>query len=272
MADGSTKPIEDIKVGDKVRATDPKTGETRIETVTAEIKGEGLKHLVKVTIDTDGDRGTKTAEITATDGHPFWVPELDEWIDATDLESGQWLHTGAGTQVQITAVERWTSSGATVHNLTVGNTHTYYVLAAGVAVLVHNALPCEADMEDGLRRAEQAAGSFDNPGGMSGHAILDDGTRFDLSSGGDGRNLAPGHVAPPGTTAENFHHLENQVAAIMRRTGQNATLYITGSYGACKYCLPSMRAMLPDGGRLLLIWRNDSGAIRNRMFIGGADS
>ncbi|WP_420895408.1 DddA-like double-stranded DNA deaminase toxin [Streptomyces cavourensis] len=127
-------------------------------------------------------------------------------------------------------------------------------------------------MEDGLRRAEQAAGSFDNPGGMSGHAILDDGTRFDLSSGGDGRNLAPGHVAPPGTTAENFHHLENQVAAIMRRTGQNATLYITGSYGACKYCLPSMRAMLPDGGRLLLIWRNDSGAIRNRMFIGGADS
>nr|WP_308340505.1 MULTISPECIES: Hint domain-containing homing endonuclease [unclassified Streptomyces] len=37
MADGSTKPIEDVKVGDKVKATDPKTGETRIETVTAEI-------------------------------------------------------------------------------------------------------------------------------------------------------------------------------------------------------------------------------------------
>ncbi|WP_240676743.1 ricin-type beta-trefoil lectin domain protein [Streptomyces sp. B27] len=138
MADGSTKPIEDVKVGDKVKATDPKTGETRIETVTAEIKGEGLKHLVKVTIDTDGDRGTKTTEITATDGHPFWVPELGEWIDATDLKSGQWLHTGAGTQVQITAVERWTSAGATVHNLTVGNTHTYYVVAAATPVLVHN--------------------------------------------------------------------------------------------------------------------------------------
>ncbi len=138
MADGSTKPIEDVKVGDKVQATDPKTGETRIETVTAEIKGEGLKHLVKVVIDTDGDRGTKTAEITATDGHPFWVPELGEWIDATDLKSGQWLQTGAGTQVQITAVERWTSAGATVHNLTVGNTHTYYVVAGAAPVLVHN--------------------------------------------------------------------------------------------------------------------------------------
>ncbi|MDU0305619.1 hypothetical protein, partial [Streptomyces sp. PAL114] len=46
MADGTTKPIEEVKAGDKVVATDPETGETRIETVTAEIKGEGLKHLV----------------------------------------------------------------------------------------------------------------------------------------------------------------------------------------------------------------------------------
>ncbi|MDN3272579.1 RHS repeat-associated core domain-containing protein, partial [Streptomyces sp. MA15] len=57
MADGTTKPIEEVKAGDKVVATDPETGETRIETVTAEIKGEGLKHLVKVVIDTDGDKG-----------------------------------------------------------------------------------------------------------------------------------------------------------------------------------------------------------------------
>ncbi|MFI1188670.1 ricin-type beta-trefoil lectin domain protein [Streptomyces californicus] len=144
MADGSAKPIEDVKVGDKVKATDPETGETRVETVTAEIKGEGLKHLVKVTIDTDGDRGTKTAEVTATDGHPFWVPELGEWIGATNLKPGQWLQTGAGTQVQITAVGRWASSGATVHNLTVGNIPTYYVLAGSAPVLVHN---CKTDAE-----------------------------------------------------------------------------------------------------------------------------
>ncbi|MYZ41131.1 Hint domain-containing protein, partial [Streptomyces sp. SID4917] len=54
MADGSTKPIKDVRLGDKVMATAPETGETRAETVTAEIKGEGVKHLVKVTIDTDG--------------------------------------------------------------------------------------------------------------------------------------------------------------------------------------------------------------------------
>ena len=93
---------------------------------------------MKVTIDTDGEQGTDTAEVTATDGHPFWVPELGEWIDATDLRPGQWLQTGSGTWVQITAVERWTTPRVTVHNLTVANTHTYYVVAGTTSVLVHN--------------------------------------------------------------------------------------------------------------------------------------
>ncbi|MFJ2213616.1 polymorphic toxin-type HINT domain-containing protein [Streptomyces sp. NPDC101062] len=138
MADGTTKPIEQVRTGDKVVATDPKTGETHVETVTAEIKGQGLKHLVKVVIDTDGEKGTKTAEVTATDGHPFWVPELGEWIDATDLRSGQWLRTGAGTLVQIATVEHRTVPDETVYNLTVGDLHTYYVLAGATPVLVHN--------------------------------------------------------------------------------------------------------------------------------------
>jgi len=40
--------------------------------------------------------------------------------------------------VQITAIDRWDVSQATVHNLTVANTHTYYVVAADTPVLVHN--------------------------------------------------------------------------------------------------------------------------------------
>ncbi|MEU8762992.1 ricin-type beta-trefoil lectin domain protein, partial [Streptomyces sp. NPDC048659] len=138
MADGSTKPIEKVKAGDKVVATDPESGQTRAETVTAEIKGRGLKNLVRITIDTDGTAGPKTAQVTATDGHPFWVPELGEWIDATDLQPGQWLHTSAGTRVQIAAIQRWTVTDATVHNLTVGDVHTYYVVTRGVSLLTHN--------------------------------------------------------------------------------------------------------------------------------------
>ncbi|MEU6975384.1 MULTISPECIES: ricin-type beta-trefoil lectin domain protein [unclassified Streptomyces] len=138
MADGSTKPIDQVKAGDKVLATDEKTGETRVETVTAEIKGQGLKKLVKVTIDVDGAKGTKTAMVTATDGHPFWVPELGEWIKATDLRTGQWLQTSKGTYVQIASVRRWTAQAATVYNLTVSDVHTYYALAGATPVLVHN--------------------------------------------------------------------------------------------------------------------------------------
>ncbi|WP_369233805.1 HYD1 signature containing ADP-ribosyltransferase family protein [Streptomyces sp. R21] len=145
MADGSTKKIKDVDIGDKVLATDPETGETKTETVTAEIKGTGLKYLVKVTIDIDGKKGNKTASVTATDRHPFWVPELDEWMDATDLKPGERLRTSADMHVQITAVERWTTLKATVHNLTVGELHTYYVMAGATPVLVHN---CPAGGDD----------------------------------------------------------------------------------------------------------------------------
>ncbi|MER6091734.1 polymorphic toxin-type HINT domain-containing protein [Streptomyces bluensis] len=138
MADGTTKAIEDVKIGDKVKATDPETGKTTNQTVTAEIKGKGLKNLVKITIDVDGDKGNKTATVTATDGHPFWVPEIGKWIDATELTRGTWLQTSAGTYVQVTAIKRWTARSATVHNLTVANVHTYYVLAGATPVLVHN--------------------------------------------------------------------------------------------------------------------------------------
>nr|WP_158647538.1 polymorphic toxin type 30 domain-containing protein [Actinoplanes sp. ATCC 53533] len=54
------------------------------------------------------------------------------------LKPGQWLQTSAGTFVQITAIERWTSRQAAVHNLTVSDLHTYYVLAGNTPVLVHN--------------------------------------------------------------------------------------------------------------------------------------
>ncbi|MFI1356945.1 ricin-type beta-trefoil lectin domain protein [Streptomyces sp. NPDC020898] len=138
MADGTTKPIEDVANGEEVLATDPESGEMAVETVTAEITGEGVKHLVKVTIDVDGAKGDAVASVTATDGHPVWVPALDEWVKATDLKSGQWLQTSAGTFVQVTAIERWTAQQTAVHNLTVNDLHTYYVLAGATPVLVHN--------------------------------------------------------------------------------------------------------------------------------------
>ncbi|MFD3437671.1 polymorphic toxin-type HINT domain-containing protein [Streptomyces sp. NPDC058685] len=137
MADGTRKPIEEIKPGESVLATDPTTGETSKQEVTDTIKGKGLKKLVKLTVDTDGDKGEATDTITATAGHPFWVPSLKKWLKAGELKPGQWLQTGAGSWVQVDAVQAWTQQAA-VYNLTVDTAHTYYVAAGDAPVLVHN--------------------------------------------------------------------------------------------------------------------------------------
>ncbi|BDZ53043.1 polymorphic toxin-type HINT domain-containing protein [Agromyces marinus] len=135
MADGTTQPIEDVQLGDEVLATDPETRETGPRAVTALITGEGEKDLTTITI-ADHD-GHETGSLVATDGHPFWVPAAGAWVDASDLLSGDWMQTAAGTLVQVTAVQH-DHREQTVHNLTVADTHTYYVAIGADAVLVHN--------------------------------------------------------------------------------------------------------------------------------------
>ena len=138
MADGTQKPIEDVQIGDYVLATDPETGRTEAKAVTVLIPGEGTKNLVKITVDTDGDRGNATAPITATDEHPFWVSYPRKWTNADELQPGMWLQTSVGPHVQITAIKKWTTTRR-VHNLTVDDLHTYHVMAGNQAILVHNA-------------------------------------------------------------------------------------------------------------------------------------
>ncbi|WP_239090086.1 polymorphic toxin-type HINT domain-containing protein, partial [Sphaerimonospora thailandensis] len=146
MADGTAKPIEEVDLGDTVIATDPETGQTAAEPVVGLITGDGDKHLVGVTVDTDGDKGTATGQLVATDGHPFWVENARAWLKADQLQPGMWLRTSAGTHVQVTAIKTWTKSDQRVHNLTIADTHTYYVLASATPVLVHN---CGTGPKDG---------------------------------------------------------------------------------------------------------------------------
>ena len=129
MADGSTKPIEDVEVGDLVLATDPETGEQGARRVTDLIVGEGLKELVDVEVDGE--------IITATGGHPFWLDDAGAWVDADDLETGDRLLLADGTTVAVDSV-RERAEVLRVHNLTVDGIHTYHVLAGDGAVLVHN--------------------------------------------------------------------------------------------------------------------------------------
>ncbi|WP_245380808.1 RHS repeat-associated core domain-containing protein [Kibdelosporangium banguiense] len=133
MADGSTKPIEDLQPGDLVLATNPETGVTEVRPVVATIIGEGEKNLVELTVDT----GTQTGTVVATDGHPFWAPDLKEWVTAGELHAGSMLQTATGTQVRVVGTRAWTAQQQ-VRNLTVDGMHTYFVLAGDTALLNHN--------------------------------------------------------------------------------------------------------------------------------------
>jgi RHS repeat-associated protein len=156
MADGSHRAIEDVQIGDEVWATDPSTGDEGPRTVLATIVGEGTKTLVEITVDTATQIDAESLEegvlsrerlrpgptvlgdvITATGGHPFWVPELGRWVDAIDLQPGMWFLSSEDTLVQVAGVQVWVQY-ARVYNLTVKGIHTYYVLADAVSILVHN--------------------------------------------------------------------------------------------------------------------------------------
>jgi len=133
MADGASKNIEDVNVGDEVHTTDPETGKSTKRRVTRLIVTEDDKHFNELTISTlDG----KT-KLTATHEHPFWSPSENRWIAATELMPGATLLTDEHATVTVEA-NRPFSQHARTYNLTVEDFHTYYVLAGETPVLVHN--------------------------------------------------------------------------------------------------------------------------------------
>ncbi|MEU1124865.1 polymorphic toxin-type HINT domain-containing protein [Streptomyces sp. NPDC005899] len=152
MSDGSKKPISQVKVGDKLLATDPKTGKTSVETASATIVGAGTKKLAKITLSQQQDGRLKKVSVTATDGHPFWVPSLGIWITATNLFAGLHLQSMSGAAVQVESVSRWNET-ATVHNLTITDTHTYYVQVGDESILVHNSGTQQCQVEVTIDKA-----------------------------------------------------------------------------------------------------------------------
>ncbi|CAM3244287.1 hypothetical protein STSO111631_09495 [Stackebrandtia soli] len=93
-------------------------------------------------VDVDGDgKGDEVIESTA--GHAFWTNLTEalndgaKWVPARDLVSGAWLRTSSGTWVQATALTAETRLVST-YNLSVSQTHTYYVDLANTDALVHN--------------------------------------------------------------------------------------------------------------------------------------
>lgn len=135
MADGTAKAIADVQPGDQVLATDPEAGVTRAQPVT-HLHLNDDRELVDVEI-SNGSGGTETVHTTAE--HPFWNPTAQAWVPAGELRPGDRLASVGGDDVTVSvlSVRSWTGRKI-MHNLTVDGIHTYYVIAAGTPVLVHN--------------------------------------------------------------------------------------------------------------------------------------
>ncbi|MCP2309929.1 polymorphic toxin-type HINT domain-containing protein [Kitasatospora paracochleata] len=135
MADGSAKPIGAVRIGDEVATAGPVTGEHTARPVTDTITTPDDRQFTRLTVSTGtGERST----LTVTAHHPFWDATTGRWTDAADLRAGDHLATPDGSDVTVTAVDNYTTAPTEAHDLTVADLHTYYVLAGGTPVLVHN--------------------------------------------------------------------------------------------------------------------------------------
>ncbi len=134
LASGATVAIANVKIGDRVKATDPRTGQTTPQTVVA-------LHLNRDTDLTDlvvRNRRGETEVLHTTQHHPFWDASRKAWVDAKDLTASRsTLVAPDGGSLALLSVRNYTDVKE-MHDLTVANVHTYYVVAAGQPALVHN--------------------------------------------------------------------------------------------------------------------------------------
>ncbi|WP_328606858.1 polymorphic toxin-type HINT domain-containing protein [Amycolatopsis sp. NBC_00345] len=130
MADGGTKPIAEVKVGDEIMNAEPDGRGVEVHTVTA----------VHVTTD-DQDRVELTTasgpdQVNTTEHHQIWEARSHHWVEAGQLQPGDKFETLTGN-LTITKVRAGVEQGTT-YDLTIDSVHTYYVLAGTSPVLVHN--------------------------------------------------------------------------------------------------------------------------------------
>ena len=138
LAKDGPRPIQEIKVGDEVYATDLEANRLVLSLVaTAFQRTTGT--LVDLTIrDVQGREYT----ISGTPDHPFFVPVLTRYVEMGTLEQGTALRTDTGAVVTVVA-SKIRRGEFTVYNFEVERVHNYFVKssAGGPWILVHNN-PC----------------------------------------------------------------------------------------------------------------------------------
>ncbi|MGW1927121.1 polymorphic toxin-type HINT domain-containing protein [Streptomyces massasporeus] len=133
LADGTTKEISKVKAGDRVLTAEPGKKTREVHEVKQVIVTKTDRDYVDVTVMTEA--GPKT--IQTTEHHQFYESTRDSWTQAGDLRVGQKLQNGEGAPTAIVEVTSY-QADRTTYDLSIEGLHTYFVLAGGTAVLVHN--------------------------------------------------------------------------------------------------------------------------------------
>jgi hypothetical protein len=160
MADGLTKNIEDIEVGDEVLSynTDTNTNETNV-VVKKFIHENNVHEMYELTINWE--------VLKVTNVHPFYVrksasSKAYSWVEAQDLKVWDILLMVDGSLVTIEKINHY-SNQETVYNLEVEGNHDYFV---DRWYLVHNKWWCVTNCDPTPycnHHPEDAVCQFANP-------------------------------------------------------------------------------------------------------------
>jgi hypothetical protein len=152
------RPIEEIRVGEKVWARNLATGLDELQLVeeTFVRQTTTLYHLT-----------VAGSVVTTTDEHPFMVQNMG-WILARDLQRGDILVTPDGTATLDQVEIEHRDDAETVYNIHVETHHNYFVYAGDVPVLVHNAVHAKALKPNSSYKIKDAVYKVDAKGRPSG--------------------------------------------------------------------------------------------------------
>jgi len=195
LADGTSRAIEDISVGDLVLSDDPIDGGEPAPSRVVAVHQSSANRVVVLRV---SDANANLGEIIATGEHPFWT-YTEGWVAADFLSVGDVLVNHLGQDVEILDVQVEARETPTF-NLTVEGFSTYFVESNTVSVLVHNqdlpALPDRVIYRDReIRIVHYYGNSLGVPGSLSEHAPI----HFHVQEGANETRVRPsGQPLTPG--------------------------------------------------------------------------
>jgi len=161
LASGKAVPMSSLKPGEKVVATNTKTGKTQAGTIAAVLVHHDT-NLYDLTVRANG----RTAVIDTTSNHPFWDATTHRWVKAGTLRYGTHLRTPNGGTATVLGGQASRHRSGWMWDLTIPGDHDFYIQAATTAILVHNCGPQDRWQGGVYTLRDQETGAVVRTGGL----------------------------------------------------------------------------------------------------------